>query len=63
MRRAAFDWLGVLLVAAGLGGLTYGLTLAPERGWNQASVLAPIVLGALALARVRLRARRVSPRR
>ena len=26
------DWLGALLVAGGLGALTYGLTLAPERG-------------------------------
>lgn len=44
-----FDGLGVLLAAAGLGGLTYGLTLAPERGWDQASVLAPIAGGVLAL--------------
>src|SRR2546426_500126 len=45
-----FDWLGVLLVASGLGALTYGLTLAPERGWGHPSVLWPLVFGAAALA-------------
>jgi EmrB/QacA subfamily drug resistance transporter len=44
------DWPGVLLVAGGLGALTYGLTLAPERGWQAASVLGPIALGAVLLA-------------
>lgn len=43
------DWPGVLLVATGLGALTYGLTLAPERGWNAASVLGPVALGAVVL--------------
>ncbi|MFC5523083.1 DHA2 family efflux MFS transporter permease subunit [Polaromonas jejuensis] len=45
-----FDWLGVLLVAVGLGTLTYGLTLAPGRGWGHASVLWPMVCGVAALA-------------
>ncbi|UUZ68134.1 MFS transporter [Polaromonas sp. P2-4] len=45
-----FDWLGVLLVASGLGALTYGLTLAPERGWGHANVLWPMVFGVAALA-------------
>ena len=44
-----FDWLGVLLVASGLGALTYGLTLVPEHGWRQASVLWPILCGLAAL--------------
>ena len=44
-----FDWLGVLLVASGLGALTYGLTLVPERGWRQASVLWPLLGGLAAL--------------
>lgn len=43
------DWPGVLLVAGGLGALTYGLTLAPERGWQAASVLGFIALGAVLL--------------
>ena len=44
-----FDWLGVALAALGLGALTYGLTLAPELGWQARSVVAPIVGGGLAL--------------
>jgi EmrB/QacA subfamily drug resistance transporter len=43
------DWPGVLLVASGLGALTYGLTLAPERGWQAGSVLGFIALGAVLL--------------
>jgi EmrB/QacA subfamily drug resistance transporter len=43
------DWLGVLLVAGGLGLLTYGLTLAPERGWSAFAVLGPVAAGALLL--------------
>ena len=43
------DWLGVLLVASGLGALTYGLTLAPERGWAALAVLGPIAVGTLLL--------------
>lgn len=45
-----FDWLGVLLVASGLGFLTWGLTLAPEHGWRSSSVLLPCALGVLLLA-------------
>ena len=45
-----FDWLGVLLVASGLGALTYGLTLVPERGWRHGSVLWPLLAGLAALA-------------
>jgi EmrB/QacA subfamily drug resistance transporter len=45
-----FDWLGVLLVASGLGALTYALTLVPERGWGDAGVLWPLVYGVAALA-------------
>lgn len=45
-----FDWLGVLLVASGLGALTYGLTRVPELGWLRPSVLWPMALGVAALA-------------
>jgi EmrB/QacA subfamily drug resistance transporter len=44
------DWLGVLLVAGGLGLLTYGLTLAPERGWSAFAVLGPVAAGGALLA-------------
>ncbi|MEP6965082.1 MAG: MFS transporter [Polaromonas sp.] len=57
-----FDWLGVLLVASGLGALTYGLTLVPERGWRQPSVLWPLLFGLAALAAFALaQARERSP--
>lgn len=61
-----FDWLGVLLVASGLGALTYGLTLAPERGWSHARVLLPLALGAAMLvafgvAQLRVRAPMMPP--
>ncbi|MEO6015851.1 MAG: MFS transporter [Polaromonas sp.] len=56
------DWLGVLLVAGGLGALTYGLTLAPGHGWQAASVLGPAVLGvALLVAFVYSQARTRAP--
>jgi MFS family permease len=56
------DWLGVLLVAGGLGALTYGLTLAPERGWQAGGVLGFIALGAaLLVAFVLCRPARVRP--
>jgi EmrB/QacA subfamily drug resistance transporter len=42
---AQIDWLGALLVATGLGALTYGLTQAPEQGWRAISVLGPLALG------------------
>ena len=61
-----FDWLGVLLVASGLGALTYGLTLAPERGWGHVRVLLPLALGAVMLvafgvAQLRVRAPMMPP--
>jgi len=61
-----FDWLGVLLVASGLGALTYGLTLAPERGWGHAHVLLSLALGSAALvafgvAQMRVRAPMMPP--
>jgi EmrB/QacA subfamily drug resistance transporter len=56
------DWLGVLLVAGGLGLLTYGLTLAPERGWSSVAVLGPVAAGAaLLLAFVVAQARVPAP--
>ncbi|MDB5965134.1 MAG: transporter [Polaromonas sp.] len=40
---ARLDWAGVLLVAGGLGALTYGLTLAPSHGWRRAPMM-PLAL-------------------
>ncbi len=48
--RAAVDWRGGLLATAGLGAIAYGLTIAVEAGWLQASVLGSLLIGALLLA-------------
>jgi EmrB/QacA subfamily drug resistance transporter len=55
------DWLGVVLVASGLGALTYGLTLAPVQGWRAPNVLLLISAGlallvAFVIAQARVRA-------
>ncbi|MDE1181667.1 MFS transporter [Paraburkholderia sp.] len=47
---ASLDWPGAISAAAGLGALTYGLTLASSRGFGDAHVLASIVVGVLVLA-------------
>ena len=44
------DWLGAALAAAGLGGVTWGLTLAPERGWGAAPVWGALAAGVALLA-------------
>lgn len=44
------DWPGAALAATGLGAVCYGLTLAPERGWQSSAVVAPVVGGAALLA-------------
>src|SRR4029453_423472 len=44
------DWLGGLFAVAGLGSLTYGLTVASEAGWIHPLVLAPLLIGAAVLA-------------
>lgn len=43
------DWLGVLLMAGGLGAVTYGLTLAPANGWSSGTVPGLLALGAALL--------------
>ncbi|HEX8796222.1 MAG TPA: MFS transporter [Polyangiaceae bacterium] len=45
--RQRVDWVGALLLAAGLGGLTAGLSFGPELGWTSAPLL---VCSALAIA-------------
>lgn len=44
------DFLGAALVTAGLGGVSYGLIHSQATGFGSASVLAPLALGAAALA-------------
>ena len=49
-RTRRFDLLGVLLSAAGLVALTYGIIEAGERGWTDARSLATMIGGAVLLA-------------
>jgi EmrB/QacA subfamily drug resistance transporter len=44
--KARIDWLGALLVTAGLGGLIYGIIESAKRGWGDPLVLAGLVVGA-----------------
>ena len=44
------DWIGALLAVAGLGSLTYGLTLASEADWADPRVIAALLIGAAVLA-------------
>jgi hypothetical protein len=43
------DWLGAAIVTIGLGGLVYGLIESARLGWNQAAVLAPLLIGGFSL--------------
>ncbi len=44
------DWRGALLAMTGLAALTWGLTAAPDRGWDDRAVIIALVCGAGALA-------------
>jgi EmrB/QacA subfamily drug resistance transporter len=48
--RARVDYVGSLLCAAGLAGVTFGLIRQPEAGWADATVAVPLVGGALLFA-------------
>ena len=43
------DWPGAISFTAGLAVLTYGIILAPDRGWSHASVLACLASAAVLL--------------
>jgi len=43
------DWIGAALAVAGLGALTYGLTLATENDWHAPKVIVAVVAGAAVL--------------
>lgn len=44
------DWIGALLVTAGLTGVTYGFIESSSRGWTNASVWGALVVGGTCLA-------------
>jgi EmrB/QacA subfamily drug resistance transporter len=48
-RAKDVDWPGGLLAVIGLGGLTYGLIAASERGWMSPVVAGAVVAGVLVL--------------
>ena len=48
-RERGLDWFGACLVTVGLGALVYGLIEAPALGFGNRTVLAALVIGALAL--------------
>jgi EmrB/QacA subfamily drug resistance transporter len=43
----AIDWLGILMSAAGLGGIVFGFIEQPMEGWGNPVVLIPLIGGAL----------------
>lgn len=47
--EARLDWLGSVLAVVGLGGVTYGLTLASDADWINPAVIAPLLLGSVVL--------------
>jgi EmrB/QacA subfamily drug resistance transporter len=49
-RPGRFDLPGLLLSAAALGALMYGVCEGPNRGWSDATVLTALILGAVVLA-------------
>ncbi len=46
----AIDWLGILMSAAGLGGVVFGFIEQPMEGWGSPLVLIPLVGGAVLFA-------------
>jgi EmrB/QacA subfamily drug resistance transporter len=46
----AIDWLGILMSAAGLGGIVFGFIEQPMEGWGSPVVLIPLLGGALLFA-------------
>jgi EmrB/QacA subfamily drug resistance transporter len=49
-RIPRLDWLGAVMVTAGLGGVTYALLESSNRGWRDVSVKAAMISGIAALA-------------
>ncbi|MFF4212045.1 DHA2 family efflux MFS transporter permease subunit [Streptomyces sp. NPDC001796] len=49
-RPGRFDLLGLLLSAAALGAVMFGVSEGPNRGWSSTGVVTALVLGAVLLA-------------
>jgi EmrB/QacA subfamily drug resistance transporter len=47
--KSPVDWIGALLVTAGLTGVTYGFIESSSRGWTKTSVVSGFVLGGACL--------------
>jgi EmrB/QacA subfamily drug resistance transporter len=43
------DWLGALIVTAGLAGVTYGFIESAQPGWNNPSIWASVIIGGASL--------------
>ncbi len=46
----SIDWLGILMSAAGFGGIVFGFIEQPTHGWGDPIVLVPLIGGALLVA-------------
>jgi MFS family permease len=46
---SSIDWVGALIVTAGLAGVTYGFIESSNRGWKNPSVWGTLMLGCLCL--------------
>lgn len=49
-KSSPIDWISGALAALSLGGISYGLIEAPERGWTSPDVLVAIIVGTILLA-------------
>lgn len=47
--QGSIDWIGALIVTAGLAGVTYGFTESAKAQWSNASVWGPLILGGACL--------------
>jgi EmrB/QacA subfamily drug resistance transporter len=47
--RGGLDWNGAALVLIGLAGVCFGLIAAPDFGWTDVKVVAPLAVGSLSL--------------
>ena len=47
--RGGLDWTGAILALIGLGGICFGLIAAPDFGWTDVRVVAPLASGLLLL--------------
>ena len=48
-RHGRFDWLGALVAALAVGGLSFGLIRGQERGWSDPVAVVALVTGVIAV--------------